>query len=69
MNIVQDAAETLPGYATRWRALIFICISLMVVSLDNTILNVALPSISKTLTATASELQWIVDAYVLVFAV
>jgi len=68
MNFVSDKAESLPGYATRWRALIFICISLMVVSLDNTILNVALPSISKTLSATASELQWIVDAYVLVFA-
>jgi EmrB/QacA subfamily drug resistance transporter len=68
MNMVQDPAELLPGYATRWRALIFICISLMVVSLDNTILNVALPSISRTLGASASELQWIVDAYVLVFA-
>ncbi len=68
MNTVRDPAELLPGYATRWRALIFICISLMVVSLDNTILNVALPSISRTLSATASELQWIVDAYVLVFA-
>ncbi len=68
MNTVRDPAELLPGYATRWRALIFICISLMVVSLDNTILNVALPSISKTLSATASDLQWIVDAYVLVFA-
>lgn len=40
MNFVSDKAESLPGYATRWRALIFICISLMVVSLDNTILNV-----------------------------
>ena len=68
MNTVRDPAELLPGYATRWRALIFICISLMVVSLDNTILNVALPSISKTLNATASDLQWIVDSYVLVFA-
>jgi EmrB/QacA subfamily drug resistance transporter len=68
MNTVQDPAELLPGYATRWRALLFICISLVVVSLDNTILNVALPSISKTLGASASELQWIVDAYVLVFA-
>src|SRR6187551_279099 len=68
MNTVRDPAELLPGYATRWRALLFICISLMVVSLDNTILNVALPSISKTLTATASDLQWIVDSYVLVFA-
>ena len=68
MNIEHDPAELLPGYADRWRALIFIGIALVVVSLDNTILNVALPSISKTLGATASELQWIVDAYVLVFA-
>ncbi|WP_162909699.1 MFS transporter [Aggregatilinea lenta] len=51
-----------------WRAMIFIGISLLVISLDNTILNVALPSISIELGATASQLQWIVDAYVLVFA-
>ena len=35
---------------------------------DNTIVNVALPSISKQLHATTSDLQWIVDAYSLVFA-
>ena len=52
----------------RWLALAFICVSLMVISLDNTVLNVALPSISTQLGASASELQWIVDAYVLVFA-
>jgi EmrB/QacA subfamily drug resistance transporter len=57
-----------PGYATRWRGLVFLGISLIVISLDNTILNVALPSISRSLSATASDLQWIVDAYVLVFA-
>lgn len=57
-----------PGYSQRWLGLLFICISLIVISLDNTILNVAIPSISRTLNATASELQWIVDAYVLVFA-
>lgn len=68
MNFANDNQESLPGYATRWRALLFICISLVVVSLDNTILNVAIPSISRTLSANASELQWIVDAYVLVFA-
>ena len=45
-----------------------ISIALLVISLDNTILNVALPSISRQLGATASELQWVVDAYVLVFA-
>src|SRR5512139_2258091 len=52
----------------RWWGLVFICVSLLIISLDNTILNVALPSISRDLGASASELQWIVDAYVLVFA-
>ncbi len=62
------AVESVPGYASRWRAMIFIAVSLLVISVDNTILNFALPSISKSLGASASELQWIIDAYVLVFA-
>ena len=52
----------------RWIGLIFLSISLIVISLDNTVLNVALPSISRDLGASASELQWIIDAYILVFA-
>src|SRR4029078_12485449 len=43
-------------------------ISLLVISLDNTILNVALPSIARDLGASASDLQWVVDAYMLVSA-
>jgi EmrB/QacA subfamily drug resistance transporter len=39
-----------------------------VISLDNTILNVALPTLQLDLHASASQLQWIVDAYMLVFA-
>lgn len=64
----QENTENLPGYHTRWIGLLFIGISLLVISLDNTILNVALPAISTDLGASQSELQWIVDAYVLVFA-
>jgi EmrB/QacA subfamily drug resistance transporter len=56
------------AFQRRWWGLLFIGISLIVISLDNTILNVAIPSISRTLGATASELQWIVDGYILVFA-
>jgi len=63
-----NTQSTLPGYANRWRAMLFIGISLIVISLDNTILNVAIPSISRDLGASASELQWIIDSYVLVFA-
>ncbi len=53
---------------SRWLGLLFISVSLLIISLDNTILNVALPSISTSLGATASQLQWVVDSYVLVFA-
>ena len=52
----------------RWWTLAVLSISLLVISLDNTILNVALPSIARDLGASASELQWVVDAYMLVFA-
>src|SRR5262249_10144924 len=52
----------------RWWILAVLCFSLLVVSIDNTILNVALPTLVEELHATASELQWIVDAYTLVFA-
>ena len=52
----------------RWWTLAVLCISLVVISVDNTILNVAVPSIVKELGATGSELQWIIDAYTIVFA-
>ena len=52
----------------RWWTLVVLCVSLLVISLDNTILNVALPTLDRDLDASASQLQWIVDAYMLVFA-
>jgi EmrB/QacA subfamily drug resistance transporter len=55
-------------YARRWWTLAVLCLSLVLIGLDNTILNVALPTIQRTFNATAAELQWLVDAYVLVFA-
>src|SRR6185436_9001938 len=50
------------------KALVVLAVSLLVVSIGNTILNVALPTIQEELDASASELQWIVDGYLLVFA-
>jgi EmrB/QacA subfamily drug resistance transporter len=44
-----------------------LCVPLLIVSLDNTVLNVVLPTLVRKLHATDSQLQWIVDAYVLVF--
>jgi EmrB/QacA subfamily drug resistance transporter len=55
-------------YERRWWALLVLCLSLVVIGMDNTILNVALPTLARDLHATASQLQWMVDAYVLVFA-
>ena len=45
-----------------------LCLSLLVIGLDNTILNVALPTMQSDLDASSSQLQWIVDIYMLVFA-
>jgi EmrB/QacA subfamily drug resistance transporter len=55
-------------YRYRWYALGVLALSLLLVSLDNTILNVALPTIREELGASSSELQWIVDSYLLLFA-
>jgi EmrB/QacA subfamily drug resistance transporter len=44
------------------------CLSIFIVSLDNTIVNVALPSIRRDLHASVSELQWTIDAYTVVLA-
>ena len=55
-------------YARRWQALIVLAFSLLVISVGNTILNVALPTIQEELDASSSELQWIVDGYLLVYA-
>ncbi len=52
----------------RWAILAVLCLSLFVIVMDNTIVNVALPSLVRELGATTSQLQWIVDSYTLVFA-
>ena len=49
-------------------ALAFICLSVFVISVDATIVNVALPTLSRQLDADTAQLQWIVDAYTLVMA-
>ena len=52
----------------RWAALVVLCASALIINVDNTILNVALPTLVRKLAATSSELQWIVDSYAMVFA-
>jgi EmrB/QacA subfamily drug resistance transporter len=55
-------------YARRWKTLAVLSLSLVIIGLDNTILNVALPTLQDHFNASASRLQWMVDAYMLVFA-
>jgi EmrB/QacA subfamily drug resistance transporter len=55
-------------YARRWYTLGVLCLSLLIIVVDSTIVNVALPTLSRQLHASASGLQWIVDAYTLTFA-
>ncbi|MEU6480840.1 MFS transporter [Streptomyces sp. NPDC047017] len=60
----------MPELSHRRRLLVLAicCMSLLIVSLDNTVLNVALPSMQRELHASTSGLQWTIDAYTLVLA-
>jgi EmrB/QacA subfamily drug resistance transporter len=62
--------ERMPELGSRRRMLVLAicCMSLLIVSLDNTVLNVALPSMQQDLHASTSGLQWTIDAYTLVLA-
>jgi EmrB/QacA subfamily drug resistance transporter len=64
------APGTTSRLATRspWAVLAVLCASVLVITVDTTIVNVALPTLVRELGASTSQLQWIVDAYVLVFA-
>ena len=54
-------------YARRWWTLGVLCMSLLVIGIDNTILNVALKTIQEDLGATQNELVWAINAYSLAF--
>jgi len=56
------------GHPRRRQILLVLCLSLLVVVIDNTILNTALPTLARVLHAGTSSLQWITDAYTLCFA-
>src|SRR6476620_3628296 len=57
-----------PPDPRRWGVLAVLCLALLIVGVDGTIVNVALPTLVRELGATNSQLQWIVDAYTIVFA-
>jgi EmrB/QacA subfamily drug resistance transporter len=67
---MQHPPTTIPrtGIRSPWTILAVLCASVFIIVVDGTIVNVALPTFVRELGATTSQLQWIVDAYVLVFA-
>jgi EmrB/QacA subfamily drug resistance transporter len=56
------------SYHQRWLILGVLCLSLLVIIVDNSILNVAIPTLVRDLDASNSQIQWMVDSYTLVFA-
>ncbi|MEV4560909.1 DHA2 family efflux MFS transporter permease subunit [Kitasatospora sp. NPDC049285] len=60
--------STAPDRRRRLLILAICCLSLFIVGLDNTVVNIALPAIQHDLDAPASGLQWVIDAYTLVLA-
>ncbi len=56
------------GHPRRWNILGVLVLSLLIVVLDNTVLNIALPTIQRDLNASQGQLVWAVDSYILVFA-
>ncbi|MEV0848997.1 MFS transporter [Streptomyces sp. NPDC049954] len=57
-----------PGGANRWTVLVVLCVSLLLVAVDATVLHVAVPAVTEDLRPSAPQLLWIVDSYPLVCA-
>lgn len=67
-EITHSSPAMAKAYERRWWVMLVLSISLFMVVVDNLIVNVALPTLQRELSATTSGLQWIVDSYALVFS-
>ena len=68
--VTQHRREPVPGRDTerdRWIALVVLCVGFLMIILDQTIVNVALPSIQSDLGFSQSSLAWVVNAYLIAF--
>lgn len=63
-----DTVESPPRSRRRWLVLAVMSVGTLIVFVDGTVVNNALPSMATELSATTSQLQWVVDSYVLVLA-
>ncbi|HSW95501.1 MAG TPA: MFS transporter, partial [Patescibacteria group bacterium] len=66
-SIEHDEPEALQPGTRRWAALGLVCFGALMIVLDGTIVNIALPSIQRDLGFSQSGLAWVVNAYVLTF--
>jgi EmrB/QacA subfamily drug resistance transporter len=64
----RDRLPRADTYRRRWWTLVVLSVSLLIIIIDDSIINVAVPTLQRQLGASASGLQWIVDAYIVVFA-
>src|SRR4051812_3772347 len=68
LEMTLPAKHTNAATRSPWAVVGVLCLSVLTINIDTTIVNVALPTIARELQANTSELQWIVDAYNLTFA-
>src|SRR5437763_12554667 len=68
MRSMHSASSTSsPAQTNRWLVLVIVCLAQFMVILDATIVNVALPSIQRGLHFSGADLQWVINAYTLIF--
>src|SRR5215204_2042908 len=67
MSAVEVVEPPASGETSRWLVLVIVCLAQFMVILDATVVNVALPSIQADLGFSAADLQWVINAYTLVF--
>src|ERR1700749_4898118 len=60
-----NPADAPPSERSRWIALVVLCVGMLMIVLDQTIVNVALPSIKDDLGFSQSTLAWVVNAYLI----
>ena len=67
MSTITTTTEEQTQDRSRWIALVVLCVGMLMIVLDATIVNVALPSIQEDLGFTQSSLAWVVNAYLISF--
>ncbi len=67
MSTITTTTEEQTQDRSRWIALVVLCVGMLMIVLDATIVNVALPSIQDDLGFSQSNLAWIVNAYMIAF--